>query len=427
MNRLLGPRWVLPAYWAVFLGATMAFHPGSALDARSTFIIAAFCTMFLAAVTFSTAKLPTGFDKQAAVPSVELSRPIPKLSSAIIRLVSLFGVAANIGAALVALGSSPYGLTEILTLQGLADSANTLAVARYEGDAESLCIFVFLGFGYVAALAAPFIRLTDSKRTILWAVLPAATSLAYAAVSSARLGFLVACALTVGGSIACAVIRDGVPPQLKFKGIVTVTLVGAMLAAAFIGVGVLRTGRVDAEVVEVIMAKQASYTVGTAGAFSSWYAEYGTGINHQLGYGTATIAGMEYLTGQDRDATRAYGEFAVIDSTGRTSNVYTAFRGLILDFGIDGTLIFLGVSGIAFGRLYLSSTRGSIVGSSLLGFAYASILFSGWLATTTFTNILAVAVVTPGVLLFARQRFLVGEKRHKKQEGRSESHQALFV
>jgi oligosaccharide repeat unit polymerase len=311
----------------------------------------------------------------------------------------------------LALRSSRYGLGEILTLQGLADSTNSMAVARYGGEDENLLVFLFLGFGYVAALVAPFIKLTDSRRQVWWAVLPAVTSLAYAAVSSARLGFLVSAALTVGGFIACAVIRNGVAPRVKLRPAVGVTLIGAILASAFIGIGVLRTGRVDAAVFQATLNKQSSYTVGTVGAFSTWYGDYGTGMGQQPGYGTATIAGMEYLTGQDRAMTRAYGEFAIIDHSGRKSNVYTAFRGLLLDFGIDGTIIFLGIGGFIFGWLYLSAVRGSIVAATLLGYGYASILFSGWMAMTTFTNILVVAVAAPAVLLFAKRRLLASEKR----------------
>jgi oligosaccharide repeat unit polymerase len=415
MNRLLGPRWVLPVYWMVFLGATVIFHPSSKLDGRSAFIIATFCTVFLLGATYATMKGPAGPRQSKLLPTPEPVRAVPALSTATIRFAIAFGSLANMAAALLALRSSPYGLGEILTLQGLAGSTNSLAVARNEGEGVNLMVFLFLGFGYVAALVAPFIKLTDSKRQVWWAVLPAITSLAYAAVSSARLGFLVSAALTAGGFIACAVVRNGVAPGVKFKTAVGVTLIGAILASAFIGIGVLRIGRVDAAAFQATLNKQSSYTVGTVGAFSTWYGEYDTGMGQQPGYGTATIAGMEYLTEQDRALTRAYGEFAIIDDNGRKSNVYTAFRGLLLDFGIDGTIIFLGIGGFIFGWLYLRAARGSVVAATLLGYGYASILFSGWMATTTFTNILVVAVAAPAVLLFAKQRFLALEKRRAEE------------
>lgn len=401
MNRLLGPRWVLPAYWAMFLGATVLFHPSSTLNWDSALIIALFCAVFAFGATLATVR-PRG---EAQRFTQLLPTPVvPSLSGATIRLAVMVGAASNMGAALLALRNSRYSLTDILTLQGLADSANSLAVARYTGQSESILVFLLLGFGYVAALVAPFIRLTDSKRQVWWAVLPALTSLAYAAVSSARLGFLVAAALTAGGVIACSIIRHGAAPRTRFKTVVGVALIGALLAGAFIGIGVLRTGRTDARVVQATMDKQASYTVGAVGAFSTWYKGYGTGMDQQLGYGTATIAGMEYLTGQDRSATRAYGEFAEIDTTGRTSNVYTVFRSLLLDFGVAGAFVFLAVAGFLFGRLYRNTVRGSITAACVLGYGYASVLFSGWMATTTFTNILVVAVAAPAVLLVAKRR-----------------------
>lgn len=410
----------------IFLAATLTFHPTSTLDGRSAFIIAIFCLTFFLTAGFAT--------WQGLTPSISAkdnlafnqARKAPQLSGSTIRWAILFGAASNIGAALLALRASPFGLKEILTLQGLAESTNSLAVARYEGGGENLVVFLLLGFGYVAALVAPFITLTDSVRLKFLAILPALTSLAYASASSARLGFLVSCALTVGGFIATTIIRDGVAPRMKFKTVVGVILIGAVLAATFIGIGVLRTGRVDAEVIQATIDKQSSYTVGAVGAFSSWYKKYESGMDQSLGYGTATIAGAEYLTGQDREATRAYGEFAEIDTSGRTSNVYTVFRGLMLDFGIDGTVIFLAIAGFVFGRLYLGAVKGSITAATLLGFGYASILFSGWMATTTFTNILAVVVAAPAVLLLAKHRFLLAQMLRAEKDRRNSGFRRLL-
>lgn len=415
MNRILGPRWVFPIYWAVFLGAAMIFHPGSTLNGSAALIIIVCCGMFLFWSMLATIK-PNPAPLSPFNP-LSAARRVPQLGAATMRWASLIGSGANIAAALLTLRNSQYGLLDILTLQGLAESTNSMAVERYSrGEGDGVMVFLLLGIGYVAALVAPFVRLTSSKRHLWWTIAPAATSLAYAAVTSARLGFLVSAALTAGGVIACEVIRNATVPKVKFRTVVAVVLVGVLLGGVFTGIGVLRTGRVDLEVVQVTVDKQASYTVGTVGAFSSWYKEYRTGVGQELGYGTATIAGMEFLTGQDRAATRAYGEFAVIDDSGRVSNVYTVFRGLMLDFGIAGTLIFLAIAGFLFGRLYRNTVKGSIVAAALLGYGYASILFSGWMATTTFTNILVVAVAAPIVLIFARRSFISAEKRRTEKE-----------
>lgn len=407
MDRVLGPRWVLPAYWMIFLGATIIFHPTSKLDGNSALFIVVSCFMFLFGALIATLKSQNGRNSLGAFRIVKAQGDGagPMLRSSVIRWASIVGSACNMGAALLALRNSPVSLADIITLQGLAESTNSLAVERYSGGpGDGVIVFLLLGIGYVAALVAPFIRATNSSRHIGITLLPAGTSLAYAAVTSARLGFLVAAALTAGGVIACSVMRNKIAPRVKLKTILSVALVGIILGVLFTGIGVLRTGRLDSEVLQATVDKQASYTVGAVGAFSSWYTEYGTGVGEDLGYGTATIAGMEYVTGQERAATRAYGEFAVIDDSGRTSNVYTVFRGLILDFGIDGTMVFLSIVGFVFGRLYLAAVNGSIAAGALLGYGYASIFLSGWMAMTTFTNLLAVAVAAPVVLCIARFR-----------------------
>ena len=397
---------MLPTYWVIFLSATLIFHPTSTFNGESALILALFCAAFLFGSTYATMEALPFARPALKIDSSSRAGYALHLSSMTVIWAIAMGSLANLVAAALALRNSPYGFWDILSLQGLADSTNSLAVSRYAGEDSNMFIFLLLGIGYASALVAPFIRLTTANRQIWWTILPSLTSVAYAAVTSARLGFLVAAALTVGGMLACTVLRDGEVPKIRLKMVIGSVVVASLIAGAFIGIGVLRTGRIDMQAVITTVNKQASYTVGSVGAFSSWYGDYGTGQDQQLGFGTATIAGVEYFTGQDRSATRAYGEFAVIDQTGRTSNVYTVFRGLLLDFGVAGTLIFLALTGFLFGRLYLRSRAGSVASAGLLGFGYASIFLSGWLATTTFTNVLFVAVAGPTLLILARRRFL---------------------
>jgi oligosaccharide repeat unit polymerase len=281
-----------------------------------------------------------------------------------------------------------------------------MAVARYtlEGTGSGPEIAFLLGVGYAAALVAPFARLTNIKRKMFFTVLPAATSLAYASVSSARLGFLIAASLTAGGIIAAAITATGKAPVVRLKVLIVTLVASLLIAGAFIGIGALRIGEASAESVRLSFEKQVIYAVGSAGAFATWYGDYGSGMGQKLGYGTATVAGMEHLTGQQRSETRAFDEFSVIDTSGRKSNVYTIFRGLLLDFGVAGTFIVLAVSGFIFGRLGRRASFGRPVAATFVGYGYATIFLSGWMATTTFTNVLAVAVAAPLVISVARRR-----------------------
>jgi len=389
-GKVLNPRWVFLSYWAIIVLATVLFHQTSTFDAEAALMIVALVSAFTFGVFIATLGMtriaPSGFTR-------------PTLRASILVAASLVGAMANVGAAILAIQTSSLSLTQILTLQGLAESANSMAVARYAFQGTSQIIPLLLGIGYAAAAAAPFVRLTEARFKTVITLLPAITSLIYASVTSARLGFLIAASMTAGGVIAAHVCKTGRFPVLRPRAVVATMVAAALIAAAFIGIGALRIGRFDAETVRLSAEKQVVYTVGSTGAFATWLDQYDP--SSPPWYGTATIAGVEYLTGKDRASTRAVDEFAVIDSTGRTSNVYTAFRGIIMDFGIAGGLAFLAVVGFIFGRITLVARRGNPVAASLLGYGFATIFLSAWLATTTFTNVLVVLLIAPIVVRLA--------------------------
>ncbi len=374
-------------YWAVIVLATVLFHQTSTFDSRAAVMIAALVSAFTFGVVVATwgmdRSTPSGFSR-------------PALRASVLVTVSLVGAIANVGAALLAIQTSSLSLTEILTLQGLAESANSLAVARYAFQGTGQIIPLLLGIGYTAAAVSPFVRLTEARFKTLITLLPVITSLLYASVTSARLGFLIAASMTAGSILAAHVCKTGRFPVVRPRVVIPAAVAATLIAVVFVGIGALRIGRFDGETVRLSAEKQVVYTVGSLGAFATWLGEYDP--SSPPWYGTATIAGVEYLTGKDRASTRAVDEFAVIDSTGRTSNVYTAFRGIIMDFGIPGGLAFLAVVGFLFGRIALVARRGSPVAASLLGYGYATIFLSAWLAMTTFTNVLVVLLIAPIVV-----------------------------
>lgn len=389
------PRWVFLSYWAIAIALTLIFHPKSALNGVAIATVFGFVLAFTTGTVVATARLPS----RTARAAIETPRVRREVSARVIVVVAVIGGAANIGAALLALRSSSISIEDVLTLQGLADSANTMAIVRYSTGATGAAVPLLLGIGYVAALVAPFITLTTAKHGAAVLLLPAVTSLLYASVSSARLGFLICFALTAGGLIAASIQRRGTLPRFRLRSFILVLTSALLVGVIFVGIGALRIGRFDAETVQLSVEKQIVYTVGPIGAFSTWLDGYDA--SQRLGLGTATVAGMEYITGQDRSATRASEEFSEIDDTGRTSNVYTAFRGILMDFGLAFGLLFTSVLGFVFGRLSLRAARGRIGSAGLLGFGYATIFLSAWLATTTFTNVLAVAVIAPVILMYA--------------------------
>lgn len=392
MQSFLKPRWFFLSYWLLALLATKLIHPSGTLDGFGMFVILVFVTAFTFGVVLATVGLNFGSYNKSAL--IDFDKRT--LKAGVILFSTLVGSIANILAALLSLQSNKLSVVEILTLQGLANSANIQAVARYNLEGVDYLIPLLLGIGYVAALVAPFIRLTSIKRKLLVILFPLVSSLLYASVSSARLGFLLAISLTCGGLIATYFYENGNPPKIKIKTLLTTVLVTTLVAIIFIGIGALRIGRFEESTVRLSLGKQIAYTVGQVDAFSTWLDRYDSQV--PLGFGTASIAGLEFITGQERSDTRARTEFTIVDDSGVRTNVYTAFRGLLLDFGPALGLLFTSVLGFGFGRVSLQSSRGSVTSAAILGFGYATLLMSPWIAITTFSNVLIVLLVSPIVL-----------------------------
>jgi oligosaccharide repeat unit polymerase len=311
----------------------------------------------------------------------------------IVRLVYM-GVICNLAAAIFALRSHGFGIGQVLSVEGLLSTGNTVTIARYSGERGSQLVSPLLAVGYAAALVSPFLR----RGSVNWPLVlaPACSSLAYAAVTTQRLGLLISVAFTAGGLIASNVLSDGQVPRMSRRAIAGVLVSAMALAVAFTGVAFIRVGRVDATTAETIFRKQQVYALGSLPAFSQWLRRVDGPESGDagLGWGTASVAGVEYITGQSRLAARAYDEFEVIDSRGASSNVYTIFRGIILDFGWAGGVLVIGLLGFAFGRVYRRvQWDRSAAWAGILGSGYATILLSNTMAVTSFSNVVLAMVI----------------------------------
>lgn len=382
-------------YWTVILLACAVIFPTSTLDAAAIWIIA----LLVLAFTFG-AVLVTVKGHHHVVPA---RQPV-KLDSGVIRFVVLLGSAGNIAALFITLHNSGRSISDVLSLAGLLDTGNAISVARYAGSAGDSLTPALAGLGYLAAAVAPFLIVTNAKRKVVYIALPIVTGVLYASVTTARLGFLICFALTVGGLIAASTLRNGEVPRVRFRSLILGVVSVGLIATAFIGIAQVRVGNLSNEAVAATMNKQIVYELGGPPAFSTWYNWYSATSDQPLTWGAANIAGIEYLTGQDRAATRAYDEFVVIDDIGHTSNVYTAFRGLLLDFGTAGGVVVMFLLGGLFGLAYRKTVNGSTAAASWMGYGYAMIALSSWLAITTFTNVLVVAFAAPLILYWARMR-----------------------
>lgn len=304
----------------------------------------------------------------------------------------VIGTLGGLAATVLALQTHGFDLRDVATFGGLLDTGNALSVARYAGDEGSHPLVpLLLAFAYTACMIAPFTFLGDTRRP--WRKLAAAAPLLsvvlYSAVTTARLGMLIGGVLAVSGYIAMRLLRDGEVPCLSGRFLFSAALSACALAASFVAIAFVRVGRIDSAVIPVIAEKLNIYAFGYLPAFSQWL-EIRRTEPSPLGWGTSSLAGAEFVTGIDRDSTRAYEDRVLIDEWGATTNIYTGFRNLLLDFSEPGALVLLAVFGFLLSSAYLAAKiDAKPVPAAFMVCGYSIILLSNTMLITTFTNVVA--------------------------------------
>lgn len=387
-------------YWCLVLIATITLYQDSFWLPSGLLAIGIAVIVFTLGVLAANLSPSFAQKKHAAV----LLRSTQVDAKPIVALV-LVGSLSNLSAGVLALRVAHLSLLSLASPQGLLSSANSISVFRYENGGLGIrMIPVLLGIGYAAAAVTPFLMLTKVvRRRWVMIVAPSASSLVFAAISTQRLGFVLSIATTLASYFAVEILTQGRPPILRWRNVVAAGLVAVFLALGFVGIAFLRVGRTDVDAVKAVGDRQVVYTLGGVPAFSQWLDTYrATPVESQhLWYGTASLAGMEYVTGLHRNETRGYGDFTQVDPTGRTTNVYTALRSLVLDFGLAGSVLAVATFGFIFGRLYVATKAGSVSGSVGLAYGYTLILLSPWLAVSTFSNVVAAGLLALSTILYA--------------------------
>ncbi|GAB2683740.1 O-antigen polymerase [Thalassiella azotivora] len=394
-RRLLAPAPFFAAFWLVAVSAPLLLVPGAYVTAKGTAYVAAAVSLWVlgaAAASAAPGRPRFGPARRPSGPAASSTRRAPLDGTLLTRLVAA-GTAAGFLAAVVALRRNGFDLGAVLSVDALLATGNAISVRRYAGvSGGGGLVSALLAVAYAGSLAAPFLLSSARPRRLLVAG-PFVSVLAYSAFTTERLGLLLSGSFMVGGYLGMRLLRDGDLPRVTVRRALAAGASALAIAALFVAIAFIRVGATDATVQRVVLAKVEVYAFGYLPAFSRWLDEYHVRPSQPLGLGTASVAGVEFLTGQERDDTRAYSDRVVIDNQGNSTNVYTGFRSLLYDFGEAGSALLLVVAGFAATRAFRAARRGGAAAAAGLGAGYAVVLLSQTILITTFTNVVA------GVLL----------------------------
>ena len=254
------------------------------------------------------------------------------------RVLLIFYIVLGIIHALILLRNYGLSLKAFTSIDSLFTINNEIAVLRYSGrEIVSNGIQKFLlAIVYVTPLVGGYHYVFAQKRTdyilCFLSFLPELLSLFS---TNGKAGFIACIILWLAGYfVATFHIKREISFSLKTIVIIMITV--AMVTLILLSTMVLRIGVINDSVIHIVLNKFKNYAYGHVVAINNWL---DTNImKSELALGYQTFIGIaRYFTGGIR-AQGVYADF--YRELGFSTNVYTYFRGLYMDFGFFGSCIF---------------------------------------------------------------------------------------
>lgn len=217
-------------------------------------------------------------------------------------------------------------------LLNVSSVSNSMSKARYSGELQvSLLYKLSIIFNFASAVVAGALLLSRQRKPVIIFILVA---LLDSILMGARAGFLMIIFSIFVSQKVLEVKFNVLKFRTKTYNIIYPIVLLLILVLYFFGIQVLRGGGKTDNLLG-IFNHILTWFFGYIPAFSIWIEKIYSSSSHTLGlytfYGPATWMGF---------AERQGGVFLPVEiGQGRISNVFTVFRGLIMDFSLPGAVV----------------------------------------------------------------------------------------
>ena len=286
------------------------------------------------------------------------------------------------------------------------DSAETYAKLRYSLELKNTAYNVIsLITAYISVLLGGLIFSSSPKKNIkLLATLCFLPSLTIMFTQSAKGAFFLSIFLFLGGIFIVAHHKSYLK-LLTYKNLKQALIVSIfipfLITLSFMSRGLNNISNVS-DFLDRTKKLFSSYTLAHLYAFSDWFGsffgkptvlEYDVSNNY---YGHYTFNAITRYFNSDKKHIRGiYKEYYSYQEQ-MHSNVYTIFRGLIMDFGIIGSLLFMIINGLIIHKFYILFLK-----SNKPIFTTAFLIFMiGYFYTTFLASLLTWTVIPSAFVLF---------------------------
>ncbi len=302
----------------------------------------------------------------------------------------------------------------LFSLSLLAELSNEASVARYNLELFPGYIRL-LSFSYFfSSLLGGTLFAISGKfffKKIL-SFLPFIPSLIYVLMTTAKANFLFCLVLWIGSFLGSFVILK--PFKIKvfsLRALLSVAIASVVFYTWFVITAILRTGKIELlgnfYNNNIIQSKSYSYFGGYLIGLSAWIDD--SLLNNQFGsdlfLGKYTFAGLFQLLGISQREAGLIQEVQTFSDF--SSNVYTFFRFIIMDYGLLGsTLVFL-ILGFIFSFVYYLAKQKRFIFSLPLSMFYSMVLWSHTVSLLIYNTIVLSFILFLAYLSFFLTRKLV--------------------
>ncbi len=271
----------------------------------------------------------------------------------------------------ISMFDSGISLKDFFTLEGWFSVTSFLSNRRYKDYEPPFYHQMFLPFTFLSPLlGGTLYRLNISKRSWIWIILSLSPGVLMTIVGTEKAATLLSIAFFLSTYLSFGILTGNnqlfSTKNVRYFGFLFISVVILTITAT-----IARVGGEDDDIYLLLTEKLKISIFGHLSVFSNWFDNYSWQNLTNSTNGFYTFAGIFKLTGIKNREGGLYDDFFFFPN-GESSNIFTAFRGLISDFTIVGTFFYLIIIGLFIGFAYSKIAKGHVF------FLWAISLFYGW-------------------------------------------------
>jgi len=404
-NRINLKSWLAPAsvfsmLWFLFLSTTLFVTPEFPIYPFGIwYILGISLALTLGSLLIPNQLLPES-ERYNSIESIRLF--FFNRSNFILILITVFCLISIVGIIVLLLfGVKRYGLSfniySIISLPGQLYDDRDAGILVIPWYIRYLTYFI-MPSSLLGGILIPFEKYP--RKIICY--LPIILAILIGMVYTTRASILFSIILLISGLFSSYIILKNDDNLFSsFRSLFNFALLLLFLLLSWIFLQWLRGGGDSEFIFYPIINSIKSAVLGSTTAFTTWLQYY---KQYSLAFGLYTFAGPMDIIGLNDRQLGFYTEF--ISLPNGYSNIYTAFRGLIHDFSITGSILICFVIGIFAQLSYRRCRDGNIIWLIPLSLFFAFTLFSPFISIFSSNSVTMAWIISFFILFNKNQNFL---------------------